>query len=213
LHFKLKKYAAILAFGLFAQPHFAHARSTVDMSATVTLTLSPGKAGSAVMVCHGAPDTKIDQCQYVYEAPHDAGLEAIMAKLPTFMDQGSRANFPPSRPNQFAIYPFHFELKGEPLATISPTRPDFDAFPSLADVTKAFPKHARDLDDEGFAVLKCTVAENGSLQQCTAPAEFPLNSGFGASALLLSNQMILAAPRAQMWAGKQVEIYLTMQQR
>jgi TonB family protein len=62
----------------------------------------------------------------------------------------------------------------------------WEALPSAADMTAAYPRKASEFQIGGGVVISCTATGDGLLKDCAVEGEEPANLGFGEAALVLS---------------------------
>src|SRR5262249_42405562 len=66
------------------------------------------------------------------------------------------------------------------------TNPDWLRRPNGDDMATYYPPRASDLGKEGRVMIKCTVSERGTVENCSVVSEDPEGLGFGGAALRLS---------------------------
>jgi len=76
-------------------------------------------------------------------------------------------------------------------------RPDWLEKPTVEDMERAYPAHARRKAIDGKAVVSCQVADDGRLADCRVVSETPSGEGFGIAALAVSQRFRMSPPDAQ----------------
>lgn len=74
------------------------------------------------------------------------------------------------------------------------TQPVWTRKPTGEDISRVYPLPAQMKNIEGYAVLVCQVAPDGSLANCMVSEEDPYNQGFGAATINLSSKFRLQTP-------------------
>jgi periplasmic protein TonB len=71
------------------------------------------------------------------------------------------------------------------------TQPDWVRRPSDSEFKAVYPPVARAAKVEGRASIRCTIDNDGRLQNCSVTSETPAGHGFGEAALKLSHLMFM----------------------
>jgi hypothetical protein len=168
------------------------------------------EAGTAILACQGAADTRLDDCRLVGETPEGRGFGTAAIAVAGALNAGS-PTLSASTKGQLAVVPVRFQVKGIAPTTITIPVDGWEKVPDIREMTRAYPHHARDLNQPGFAMLRCNARPDGRLDNCAAPFEIPTGEGFGDAALSLAPKFKLKNEQASAANGKTVDTFVAFQ--
>ncbi len=148
---------------------------------------------TATIQCRATAEGRLSDCTVLGEdAAENPFGSAALQLVPQFRFRATTTTGR-SVADETITIPFDFSSgrAPEPLLGVV-TNPEWLRLPTAEQIEAAYPRQAiRQGLDGGSARMRCTVAVNGALTDCTVASESPAGSGFGAAALSLAPQFLM----------------------
>lgn len=176
-----------LTNGLAAQASAEDAPNTALKEFYPPSALAKGLEGEATLRCRMTTNLVMKNCKLISENPKGHGFGAAALSMAAKSQPNPLADVP-ERNRAPVTYRFSLSPLGispSPLKPLTVVKnPDWVGLPTAEQVAAAFPTEAN--ATKGRAVIRCVVAVDQTLQQCSVLSEEPANEGFGQAALRLA---------------------------
>jgi TonB family protein len=153
-----------------------------------TAAAAAGVAGEVQLRCTATVAGSLDGCQVVHETPSAYGFGAAALSLTSQMQLKPTDAAGESVAGRNLIVPVKFApdlLK--PGSSV--THPDWLRRPTNDELVRYLPAEAHGA--AGKAMIECLVSNRGLLERCKVRMESPINHGFGASALAMTDLFVM----------------------
>jgi hypothetical protein len=164
-------------------------------------------AGSVILKCNGAPNTRLSACQVLGEDPLSWNFGENALGLVELINQkgGPQSQ---AKSSEIAILPVRFTIKGlQAATTIVPTE-YWSHIPTPDRISSVYPLHARQIGEDGFSAMRCTALSDGNLSDCQTWVEFPEREGFGEAATKLAKEFKINPAFASAVKGEKIDLFL-----
>ena len=158
---------------------------------TVWPTAANGMGGRAVIDCLISVEGTASACKSIWEKPEGKGFgTAALLLAPSFLFKPAMKDGHPIASH--VEIPINWEgpsgiggAENGPSYRMVTSLP-WIAAPSAADLAKVYPRRAREKALSGHVVIRCALANDGTLKDCVTITQEPAGAGFGDAALSLA---------------------------